>query len=131
MFLYNYLYDHLLYWFLIASICVLQCFSIVFVCFSEALSKEKEYFWSEGNIPSPLRYSYLSIFPNDNTDIFAAYLLILFWNFSSLILLSIVMISFYILSQIFWLKLKDLSDARVSLITNNNMVLYGFAVHFL
>ena len=28
--------------------------------------------WLEDSISSPVRYSYLSIFPNDNADIFAA-----------------------------------------------------------
>ena len=37
------------------------------------------------------------------------------------------MISFYILSKIFFLKRKELSEARVASITKNE---YGFAVHF-
>ena len=32
--------------------------------------------WSNGNIYSPVRYSYLSILPDDNADIFSASLLI-------------------------------------------------------
>ena len=30
--------------------------------------------WLKGNISSPVTYSYLSIFPDDNADIFAAHL---------------------------------------------------------
>ena len=48
-------------------------------------------------------------------------------NFSSLILSSTVMISFYILSKRFPLKRKELSDARVVSIIKNE---YGFAVYF-
>ena len=48
--------------------------------------------WSEGKISSPLRYSSLSIFPDDNADIFAASLLISNCSFSSLIFPSIYMI---------------------------------------
>ena len=32
-------------------------------------------FWPGGNIPSPVRYSYLSILPDDKADIFYASLL--------------------------------------------------------
>ena len=41
--------------------------------------------WSVGNISSPVRYSYLAIFPDDNVNIFAATLLLLHNRFSSLI----------------------------------------------
>ena len=58
----------------------------------------------------------------------AASLLILYCGFLSLILLSIVMISFYILSKRFFLKRKEISDARVVSVTKNE---YGFAVYFL
>ena len=60
------------------------CSSIAFVCLSKAFPNG-EYanlasliiiLWSGGNIFSPVRYSYLSIFPDDNADIFAASLLI-------------------------------------------------------
>ena len=81
------------------------------------------------NISSPIRYSFISVFPDDNADIFAASLLILYWNFSSLILSSIiVMVSFYILSKRFFLKHEGLSDARVGSITQKED---GFTVHFL
>ena len=49
-------------------------------------------------------------------------------SFLSLILLSVVMISFYILPKRFFLKRKRLSDARVVSITKNK---YAFAIHFL
>ena len=57
---------------------------IVFICFSIALPRG-EYvnlacsiilLWSDGNISSPVRYSYLSVLSDDNGDIFAASLLI-------------------------------------------------------
>ena len=49
----------------------------------------------EGSISSPVIYSYLSIFPDDNADISAAALLISYCSFSYLVLSSIVSISFY------------------------------------
>ena len=63
---------------------------IVFICFSNALSRgEYEDFacsiiliWSDGNLSSPVRYSYLSILPDNNTNIFAASLLISYCSFS-------------------------------------------------
>ena len=70
----------------------LSCFSIVFICFSNALSR-REYvnlvcstirLWSDSNISSPVRYSYLSILPYGNPDFFAASLLISLRSFSSL-----------------------------------------------
>ena len=83
--------------------------------------------WSDGKISSPVRSSYLSIFPGYNADIFATSLLISYCNFPSLFLSSIVMMSFYILSTRFFVKIKGLSDVRVVSITKK----YGFAVHFL
>ena len=77
---------------------------------------------------SPVRYSHLIIFPDDNAYILAASLLISYCPFSSLILSSIAMISCYILSEILFLKPKKLSNARVTSITKN---VYGIAVHFL
>ena len=68
------------------------------------------------------------IFPNYNADIFAASLLITYCSFSSLILSSVVMISFYILSKRFFLKHEGLSDARVTSITKKE---YDFTVYFL
>ena len=61
-------------------------------------------------------------------DIFAAFLLISYCRFSSLILSSIVMINFYILSERFFLKREGLSDARVVSITKKE---YGFSVQSL
>ena len=68
------------------------------------------------------------IFPDDNADIFAASLLMSYCSFPSLVLSSVVMISFYILSKRFFLKRKVLSNARVASITKKA---YGFAVYFL
>ena len=55
--------------------------------------------------------------------LFAASLLTSYCRFSSLIIASIVMIAFYILSQIFFLKREGLSDARVVSILKKNIVL--------
>ena len=65
----------------------------MFICFSKAFPNGKYVnlacsiicLWLEGNISSPVRYSYLSILPQDNTDIFAASLLISYCSFLSLI----------------------------------------------
>ena len=110
------------------------CLTCCFVCFSKDLPKG-DYanlscfiIWLEGNNSSSVRYSYLSILPDDLADISVASLLVLYCSFSSLILSSIVMISFYILSKRFSLKCDGLSDARVTSITKKE---YGFAVHFL
>ena len=70
--------------------------------------------WSDGNISSPVRSSRLSSLPDDNADNFAASLLILYYNFSSLMLSSIAMISFYIGLKRIFLKREELSDARVA-----------------
>ena len=63
-----------------------------------------------------------------NAVIFAVSLLILYCSFLSLILSSIAMISFYILSKRFFLKRKGLSDAILAKITTKE---YGFVVHIL
>ena len=52
----------------------------------------------EGNVSALVRHLCLSTFPHYNADIFAASLLISYCSFSSLIL-SVVMISFCILSK--------------------------------
>ena len=56
----------------------------------------------------------MSVFPDDNADIFAISQVISYCSFLSLILSSIIMISFYILSKRLFLKHKGLSDARVA-----------------
>ena len=81
--------------------------------------------WSYGNISLLVKNSYLSIFLVDYADIFVASLLILCSTFSSLILSSIVIISFYILSKKLFMKREELSDTRVVSKTNSE---YGFAV---
>ena len=114
--------------------------SIVFLCFSKPFPNG-EYVNSacfiiclclEGNIYSPVRYlsiySYLSIFPGDNADTFAASLLISDCNFSSLIISSVIIISFYVLSERFFLNKKGLSNPRITSITKNE---YGFSVNSL
>ena len=55
------------------------------------------------------------------------FLLISYFTFSSLILSSTVMISFYILPKIFFLNRERSFEARVASVTNKE---YGFAVHF-
>ena len=57
-----------------------SCSSIASVCFSKAfpngqyanLACSVTLLWWGGSISSPVRFSYLSIFPDDNADIFAA-----------------------------------------------------------
>ena len=86
------------------------------------------WFRLEGNIASPVRYSYLSMLHDDNADIFATSLLISYCSFSSQILSSIVIITFHILSKRLCLKRKILSDdARVVSIAKKE---YDFAVPF-
>ena len=67
--------------------------SLISVCFSKAFPKGEyvnltcfiTFLWSVGSISSPVRNSYLSIFPDDIVDIFAGSLLILYSSFSSMI----------------------------------------------
>ena len=81
-----------------------------------------------GNISSSVRYSYSSIFPDDNANFFASSLLISYCSFSSLILSSFVMIDFHIVSKRFSLKREELSDGRGISITKKES---GSAVDFL
>ena len=118
----------------------LFCFSpqpsIAFACFLKKIPRRQYvklsspiiWLWLKGNISSAIRYSCLLILHDDNADIFVDSVLILCCSFSSLILSSIFMITFYILSERFHLKLKSLSDAGVVLLTRKD---YGFAVPFL
>ena len=66
-----------------------------------------------------------------NADIFTAFLLMSHSSSLSLVLSSILIISFYILSRGLFLNRKRLPDARfdarVTSITKNE---FGFAVHF-
>ena len=102
----------------------IPCSSIVFIWISKALPRGENLnfacsfiiLWSHGNISSHVRY-YLPILPDDSADIFAASLLISYCNFSSLILTSIFMISYYIRSKRFFLKGEESSDAGVVSIT--------------
>ena len=118
------------------SICFTPWSSIVFICFSNAMPRGENVkfarsiilLWSDGNISLPVRYFYLSILHDDKANIFAASLLTPYCSFSSLILSSIVMISFYNLSKKVFLKHEEFSDVRVVLITKKE---YGFPVHFL
>ena len=95
------------------------CFSI---CFSKAIPKG-EYAClacsiiplpSGGSVYLPVTNSYLGIFLDDNTDILATSLVISYCSFSSLILTSIVISSFYILFTRLFLKRKGSSDAGVA-----------------
>ena len=74
-------------------------------------------FWLEDNISSPVGYSYLSIWPDDKVDIFAASLLISHCGFSSLTSSSIVMILLYIYFKRFFLIFKGLCDGKVVSLT--------------
>ena len=73
------------------------------------------------SITSPVRYSCLSILTDNNGDVFYSVYLNIILYFLSLILSSVIIISFHILS-------KRLSDGRVVPITKKE---YGFSVHFL
>ena len=84
--------------------------------------------WSDGNISSPAKNSYLSIFSDGKADISAASLLISYCSFSSLILSSVVLINFYIVSERFFLKRKEIFDAKVVSITKKD---YGSTIDFL
>ena len=83
-------------------------------------------FWLQVSISSSV-YFYFFISRENNADIFAAYQLISYCSLSSLILLPIAMVSFYILSERFFLKRKDLSHARVASVSKKEC---SFAVHF-
>ena len=115
-----------------AFICFL---SIVFICFYNSLPRGEYVNLAcsitclslEGNILLPVRNSYLSNFPDNNAAIFSASLLISYCIFSSQILSSIIMISFYILSKRFYLKHDGLFCARVAPIAKKE---YEFAIHF-
>ena len=117
-------------------ICFFFDLQLFLICFSNALARGEFVklacfiilLWSENEIYSPGRQSYLSIFPDDNGDIFAASLLISYGSFLSLIISSIARVSFYILFKRFSLKRKDISNAKVASITKK---VYGFALHFL
>ena len=65
-----------------------------------------------------------SIFPDDNAVIFAASLVTLYYTYSYLILSSIVMIRFYILSKRLLLKHKGLFDAIELPMIPKNTVLH-------
>ena len=75
------------------------------------------------NTSSPVRCSYLSIFPDNIPHIFADSLSISYCRFPSPVLSSIILNTF----ERFCLKRKGLSDVRVAPITKKE---YGFAGHF-
>ena len=111
-----------------ASACFITWSSFV-ICFSNALPSG-EYvnlawsiilLWSEGNISLPVRYSYLSILLDDYVYIFYASRLMLHCNFSCLILSSVVIINFYIISKRFFLRREELSDKRLVSITKKRI----------
>ena len=69
---------------------------MVFIYFSNVLPRG-EYvnlassiilLWSDGNIYSPGRYSYLLNLPDDNADIFAAYLFTSYCSFIFIIIIN-------------------------------------------
>ena len=105
--------------------CLFRFSLIVFICFSNA-SLRGEYvniasciilFCCRGNISSSVRYSYLSLLPDDNLDIFAVDLLMSCYNFSSMILSLIVMTLFITSCNRFFKKRNRLSNERVVLMT--------------
>ena len=82
----------------------------------------------EDNTSAPVRYSCLSIFPDNIADVFAASFLLLYYSFPSLILSSIVMISFDIFPRRLRMERKGLSEARIVSLTKKE---YGFLVNLL
>ena len=81
-----------------------------------------------GNISLSARNSYLFILPDDNRDIFAAALLMSYYNFSSPTFSSIAVTSLYISSNTFSWKHKALSTWRVVTMAKNE---YGSLVYIL
>ena len=77
----------------VAFVCFLSASSTGFVCISKAFPIGELVFYTirtsllynptliRCNISSPVRYSYLSILPDDNADIFAASLLLSYCTF--------------------------------------------------
>ena len=98
--------------------------SIIFICFSNALLSGKDVnlacsiilLWSDGNISSP-------VLPDDNTDTFPAFLLVSHCSVSSLILSSIVVISFYIRSKKILSETWRIIWCKSSIYHQKNMVL--------
>ena len=74
--------------------------------------------WSDGNNSLPVRYSNLSILPDDNAYTFAASLLISCCNFSFLIKSLIAMVIFVFFLKDYLLKCKWLSDAKVVVVVS-------------
>ena len=98
---------------------------LFFKCFTEwRIYKPSLVYYStltEGNISLPVRYSYLSVLLDDYVYIFYASLLMLYCNFSCLILSSVVIINFYIISKRFFLRREELSDKRLVSITKKRI----------
>ena len=78
--------------------------------------------WSEGNVSLFLKYLYLPNFSDYHVDIFTASLLILYCSFSSLLVPSLVMISFYIPCKKLFLEHEGLSDGTVVWLTETCIV---------
>ena len=102
--------------FSVAFICFSPWSSIAFVCFSNALPIRKLVvnlpcfiilLWIGDNISLPVIYLYLSILPDDKIDLFVAPLLISYCSFSSHILPSVIIISFYIFCKKYFWNVKD------------------------
>ena len=101
--------------FLFVFICFSPLSSIAFACFSKVFTKGIDInlacfimrLWSDGNISLLVRYTYLSFLIADNTDTFAAYLLLSYCNFSSLTLSLIIMIVFSFFPKYYFWNVKD------------------------
>ena len=76
---------------------------------------------------SPVEYSYLSILPEYNTNIFATYLFTYYHSFWSLIFLSIVVITFHIVPKRLCLEQKGLPAGNIVSLSKKE---HGSAVHF-
>ena len=112
---------------MLVSLLDLELYLFAFQTLSQVESQEIAFpiilLWLEGNIYTAVKYSILH---GDNADIFTVSVLMSYCRFSILIVSSVVMITFYILSKKLRLKCKGLSDLLYSLAKKE----YGFVVHF-
>ena len=98
-----------------AFFCFSPWSSIVVACFWRAFPKRESLnlacsvtlLWSGGSISSLGKYLCLSIFAGYKVDIFGDFQLISYCNFSSLMLSSIAVISFYIFQKDSFYNVKD------------------------
>ena len=119
---------------LIVFICFSSWFPIVLICLSNAFSRS-EYtnlflciIWLGLKVKSfsPIWYLYLSVFTDDNADIFPTSLLTSYCSFTSLIFSSIL--HYYIFYSILKITLKGYLIAALHRLPRKNIVLWYFFV---